>query len=248
MFGPNWISTYEEQVFPGGDGTMKYARADGTVWSFALYGDPATYHLIAPADGQATLTEQGIGPALQYASSWTVTFQNGEQRVFSVQPFYLILDKSNYSDISFWSNVGRLVSITDRNGNVTTLTYNTQTIGCCLLQYQYTNLLAVTDPAGRSLFFNYGSGIYVTNVTSDPGRGINVTYTYGQSLSSGLVLTQVTQADNTFETFTYDANLNITSVNDTNGKVLESHTYDSTNRGLSSSRANGVEALAVAYQ
>jgi len=29
MFGPNWISTYEEQVFPGSDGTMKYARATG---------------------------------------------------------------------------------------------------------------------------------------------------------------------------------------------------------------------------
>lgn len=39
MFGPNWISTYEEQVFPGSDGTMKYARADGTMWSFALYGN-----------------------------------------------------------------------------------------------------------------------------------------------------------------------------------------------------------------
>jgi YD repeat-containing protein len=66
-------------------------------------------------------------------------------------------------------------------------------------------------------------------------------------LSGDLDLTEVTQADNTFVTFTYDAFNNITSVNDTNGKVLESHTYDSTGRGLSSSRANGVDALTISY-
>jgi YD repeat-containing protein len=177
-----------------------------------------------------------------------VTFQNGEQRVFSVNPFYLILDPNNTSDVSFWTNVGRLVSIIDRNGNTTSLNYNTESIGCC--QTSYTTLSSVTDPVGRHLNFTYGTGAsspYVTSVTSDSGSGISLTYAYAPSLLGGSVLTRVTQADNTFVTFTYDASNNITSVNDTNGKLLESHTYDASSHGLSSARASGVDALTVNY-
>jgi len=39
----------------------------------------------------------------------------------------------------------------------------------------------------------------------------------------------------------------ITAVLDSNGKVLESHTYDSQARGLTSSRAGGVEAVTIKY-
>jgi hypothetical protein len=39
----------------------------------------------------------------------------------------------------------------------------------------------------------------------------------------------------------------ITAVMDSAGKVLESHTYDSKGRGLTSSRAGGVEAITVSY-
>jgi YD repeat-containing protein len=237
MFGPGWISTYEEGIGIGGDGTMKYTRADGSVWSFAYYGTPPAFHLIAPGNVQAaTLTEQST-------TSWTVTFQNGEQRVFIVNPLFL------NSNGQYQNNNGRLVNIIDRNGNTTLLTYNTEILSG---QVVYTTLASVTDPVGRHLYFTYGSStspsLYVTSVTSDSGSGINLTYTYAQSpLSGDLDLTEVTQADNTFVTFTYDAFNNITSVNDTNGKVLESHTYDSTGRGLSSSRANGVDALTISY-
>src|SRR5579872_1191652 len=34
IFGPNWRSTYEERIFPETDGYVRYARADGSVWSF----------------------------------------------------------------------------------------------------------------------------------------------------------------------------------------------------------------------
>jgi hypothetical protein len=37
LFGPNWRSTYEERVFVGTDGTLKYARADGSFWSFFFF-------------------------------------------------------------------------------------------------------------------------------------------------------------------------------------------------------------------
>ena len=224
MFGTQWLSTYEEQVYVGLDGTMKYARSDGSIWSFAPYGNPLVYHLIAPANMQpATLTEQGT-------TSWTVTFQNGESRVFN-----------NSGPVANNSNGGPLSAIVDRNGNTTTLTYGAN------------GLTTVTDPAGRHLYFAHGTvpGYLVTGVTSDSGSGVNLTYTYAlsySSLGSFPLLTQVTQADNTFVAFTYNQFfLDITSVTDTNGKVLETHNYDSCHGGLSSSRANGVDALTISY-
>jgi YD repeat-containing protein len=78
-------------------------------------------------------------------------------------------------------------------------------------------------------------------VTSDVG----ITWSYAYD-SQGR-LSQITKPDNTTISFQYDSNSNITAVLDTNGIILESHTYDAYNRGLTSSRANGVESLTVQY-
>jgi YD repeat-containing protein len=180
--------------------------------------------LIAPGNVQAAvLTEQGT-------ASWMVTFQNGEKRVFN-----------NSSPVANNSNGGPLSAIVDRNGNTTTLTYDAND-----------RLATVTDPAGRHLNFTYGGDnqFLVSSVTSDPGSGINLTYSYVESHSifgDYPLLTQVNQADNTFVGFAYNSLLGITAVTDMNSKVLESHNYDSCSGGLSSSRANGVENLSISY-
>ena len=146
-------------------------------------------------------------------NNWTLTYKNGEQRLFA-------------------NTSGSLTSIADRNGNTTSLTYDAMN-----------RLVAVTDPAGRHLYFTYqnNSSYLITALTSD--FGISLQYAYD---AQGR-LTQVTKADNTQLNFQYDANSLITAVTDMNGKVLESHTYDSAARGLTSSRANGVDALTVSY-
>ena len=82
----------------------------------------------------------------------------------------------------------------------------------------------------------------VSSITSD--FGITLSYSY-DALGR---LIQVTKPDQTTVNFTYDSNSNITAVTDMNGKVLESHTYDSSHRGLTSSRAGGVEAVSISYQ
>jgi YD repeat-containing protein len=203
LFGPNWRSNFEERVFLGSDNYMKYGRGDGSFWSFG-YDGPG-YHVAAPANISATLT--------QGTSYWTITFQNGEQRLFD-----------NLS--------GKLISIIDRNGNTTTLSYDS-----------LVRLVTVTDPASRHLYFAYGSGssYLVTSVTSDVG--VTVSYSYD---TSGR-LSVVTEPDLSTLTFQYDSHSFITSVIDANSKVLESHTYDSTGRGLTSARAGGVEAITVSY-
>ena len=208
MFGPNWRSTYEERlIFNSPDGTLKYARSDGGVWSFSAItvASPSVYQTVAPANDVTTITSG--------ATVWTLASQNGEKRTFD-------------------ATTGALLSIIDRNGNTTQLTYDSSG-----------RLTAVTDPASRHLNFAYvgPSSNLVSTVTADVG--ISLSYAYdGQGR-----LTQITKPDTTTLSFVYNAQNLITSVKDSDGKILESHTYDTLGRGLTSSRANGVDSVTVTY-
>jgi YD repeat-containing protein len=204
IFGGAWRSTFEERVYLGRGNYMKYLRGSGEFWSFGYnYG---VWSPAAPATASATL--------IQGATSWILTFQNGEKRTFD-------------------ATTGNLLSISDRNGNTTQIAYDSSH-----------RLYTVTDPAGRTLTFTYGSptSYLVTGVSSSVG-GLSLTYSYD---SNGR-LTQVTNPDLSTINYTYNAQSSISSVTDSQGKVLESHTYDSFGRGLTSSRANGVESVTITY-
>jgi YD repeat-containing protein len=203
LFGPNWRSTYEERVFVGSDNYIKYGREDGSFWSFGF--NAGHWSVAAPANVTATL--------FWGSSYWTLTFQNGEQRLFDVTS-------------------GKLISIIDRNGNATQLSYDS-----------LDRLVTVTDPVSRHLYFSYGDGgsYLVTAVTSDVG--VSTSYSYD---SQGRLI-QVTEPDLSTLSFQYNSQSLITAVTDSNGTILETHTYDSSARGLTSSRANGVDAISVTY-
>jgi YD repeat-containing protein len=213
MFGFNWISSYEESIFVDTGNFVTLLRGDGDPWWFRFStwdgnGNP-TFSVGAPASQTAQLTET----VLQAQPNWTLTFQNGETRVYD-----------------YFS--GKLLSITDRNGNTTTLTYDAS--------YR---LVTVTDAASHRLNFSYATpaSYLVTAVTSN--FGVSLQYTY-----DGLGhLVQVTEPDLTTVSFQYDQGFRITSVLDSNGKVIESHAYNTCGQGLTSSRANGVEAITVQY-
>lgn len=127
---------------------------------------------------------------------------------------------------------GHLLSAIDRNGNTTQLSYDSSN-----------RLTTVTDPASHHLHFSYAipTTNLVTSVTSD--IGVSVTYSY-DSLGR---LVSVTKPDLTTVSFQYDNNSMISAVLDSNGKLLESHTYDYQKRGLTSSRSGGVDAMSVSY-
>ena len=127
----------------------------------------------------------------------------------------------------------QLAAILDRNGNQTTLAYDS-----------LNRLTSVTSAGSSTLTFNYGNAnnpSLVTSVADAVGTG--ATYTYDSSSD----LTQVTYPDGSAYNFTFDANSNIATVTDSHSKVIESHTYDSQNRGLTSARAYGVDAVSLTY-
>ena len=205
MFGPNWRSTYEESLTVDA-GLVKYVRGNGGVWTFGLTSTtpPYSYALMAPANGNLTLSYDG--------TYWTLAFITGEKRVFNT--------------------AGSLLSMSDRNGNTTQLTYDASN-----------RLTTVADPASRHLYFSYASPTsnLVTGVSSDVG--VTLAYSYD---SQGR-LSVVTKPDSTTVSFQYDSNSMISAVLDSSGKVLEAHTYDSLRRGLTSSRAGGVDAMSITY-
>jgi YD repeat-containing protein len=208
MFGFRWASNFEESIYISGNGLLQYLRGDGGIWQFAYNGGGADgnhYVPVSPANEAVTLISK--------QTNWTVQFQNGEQRTFDL-------------------TTGKLLSISDRNGNTIQLSYDAS--------YR---LSTVTDAAGRHLYFMYAapSTFLVTGISSD--FGVSLSYAYDQLGR----LTQVIKPDSTKVSFQYDNNGYITAVLDNNGKVLESHTYDSAGRGLTSSRAGGAEGITVSY-
>jgi YD repeat-containing protein len=146
---------------------------------------------------------------------------------------YFTLTQANGEQRRFDNATGNLIAIIDRNGNTTTVAYDSSG-----------RLSTVSDPASRTMTFTYGGSFPNLVKSVSTSVGISLSYSYD---TQGR-LTQVTKPDSTTISFTYDSQSRITTVTDSNGKVLESHTYDSKNRGLTGSRANGVEAVTISYQ
>jgi len=205
-FGPKWKSNYDERVYVGADHFVKYATGDGDFWSFGLSSSGPGFSVAAPANVKATLVAG--------TTTWTLTFQNGEKRLFNI-------------------GTGQLTAIIDRNGNTTQLSYDSSS-----------RLVTVTDAASRHLYFAYAnsSSLLVTGVSSDVGLSLSYSYDAQGRLA------QVTKPDLTTTNFTYNSQSLITQVTDSQGKVLESHTYDSQSRGVTGSLANGVGSVTISYQ
>jgi len=119
---------------------------------------------------------------------------------------------------------GLLESISDKNGNIVTLSYDHLTDA---------NLVtAITDPANRTLNLDYTSGL-LTSITdfASPARYVQYNYTSGR-------LTKVTDVLGNTIDYTYDANSYLTVINnqhdvnevnnvyDANGWVVEQYDGD----------------------
>jgi YD repeat-containing protein len=129
-----------------------------------------------------------------------------------------------------FNSTGRLNGFIDRNGNQTTLQYNVSG-----------KLSSVTDAFGRVLSFFLNPNGRVVAIADT--TGILAEYTYGTNSE----MLSVTYQDNSGYTFTYDSNLRLATASDKLNNLLESHTYDSQGRAITSQKHGGVESYTLNY-
>jgi RHS repeat-associated protein len=179
----------------------------GYGWSYE-YGeklelDPSeTAATITNADGAtATFTEvEGEWTAPAWVQATLVKNKDGS---FT----YTLPDRRVFK----FSSEGKLLSITDRNGNETTLSY---TEG---------KLTSVTDPSGRELTFAYNPAGKIKSVTDPMGRKASFSYDEAGNLNS------VADPGEVSEGYGYNASHDMTSMEGPRGGTT-TNVFDTNNR------------------
>ena len=202
LFGRGWSTAYDESILAYDNNLLRFNQGDGRAIYFGRpMGSSGTFTPVI-GDFHAQLTKNG--------SSFTLTLKDG-----SVQQF---------------NSAGKLLSLTDRNGNTTALGYGGNGF-----------LSSVTDPFGRVLTITTNSNGRVTSISDS--MGTVAAYTYG----GGNELLSVTYADNSAFHFSHDGNFRLTTATDALGNIVESHTYDGLGRALTSEKQGGVGHYSLSY-
>lgn len=207
--GLNLTRTYSAQAAVAATSAGSY----GYGWS-ASFGD----RLSVEEGGAKVALARGDGSTVPFTRVAGTTYSGPvwSQETLSGSPeagyTFTTLDQTRYR----FSGAGRLESITDRNGNETTLSYD-----------ESGHLKAVTDPTGRQLTFAYNTGGQVESVTDPMGHVVKYAYEGGN-------LTSVTMpgAASPRWQFKYDASHRITQVMDGRGGKTTNE-FDGSNRVIS---------------
>jgi YD repeat-containing protein len=204
------------------------------------WGWRSTYEeQIIPVDSQTLQYWRGDGSAWTFTynsalNSYSISSPPDERAQLVSNPtggFTLTLADGTQK---VFNDQNLLSAVIDRNSNQTTLAY-----------HSLNRLTSVTSPGGSTLTFTYGDPDNPMQVTTvQDSVGVVATYTYDSSSR----LAKVSYPDGSALNFTNDPNSSmILSVTDSQGKLLESHTYDAQGRGLASSRAYGVDSVTLTY-
>ncbi|HWT02035.1 MAG TPA: RHS repeat-associated core domain-containing protein [Pyrinomonadaceae bacterium] len=201
-FGVGWKGTYDIRL----TGTFQVGGAGRLVDDEQESGDLYNYSGTAP-DGALLFTSTGsvsqIGDVLRKLADGTYEyrFKNGGNMRFN--------------------SAGRLTSLSDNNGNTTTLTYTGA------------NLTRVTDAVGRSITLAYDGSNRVTSATD----ALNKTWRY--TYETGL-LTTVTNPLGYVVRYGYEGFPSaLTSVKDKRGALIKQINYDGSGRVIRQKFADG---------
>lgn len=249
--GNVWVSERDYSV-PGLGGGLELSRVWNSRWAFALppaiagmfgYGWRSTYEEI--------LTGPDSNNNLQYwrgdGSAWTFTYNSVLNSYSLASPpderaelvantvsggFTLTLADGTQK---IFNNQNLLTAIIDRNNNQTAIAYDSSN-----------RITSVTSPGRKTLTFTYGDSNNPMQVTTVQDS-VGTVATYACDSSSRLTLVTYADATNKLN-FNYDPTTSmILCVTDGQSKLLESHTYDAQGRGLTSSRAYGVDSVSLTY-
>lgn len=149
-----------------------------------------------------------------------------------------------------YDTTGRLLSITDDNGWVTSLTYSDATTASSIAP-KAGLLIAVADPQGRVLNLHYDASSRLTQVIDPSGS------TTGYAYASTGNLSKVTYSDGSSRQYLYAESAyaaapssypsELTGIIDEKGVRYETTTFDGTNHALTNQFAGGADKITLSY-
>lgn len=186
------------------------------------YGWTYTYNMLLQIDSQGNVTvKYPDGHQESYSANSDGTFTPAWGGIYNTlvknsDSTYTLTDKTR-TRYNFTS-AGKLISVIDKNGNTTSLTYTG------------TNLTGITGPAGRSLSLSYDTNGHLTQITDPLGRK----YTYAYDASGNLA--SCTDPKGGVWSYAYNSSHEITQITDPDGNVLVKNIYTA---GKVTSQTNG---------
>lgn len=218
-FGTLWSHRYGAQLLTTLDPfTVAAVRPSGQIYSFSVPSSGARYG----ADRDVSETLDKIVDAGNVITGYRITIP-AEQVV------------------ELYDAAGTLLSVTDRTGRVTTLTYSTAATPVAVAP-KAGLLLQVTDDFGRSMGFVYDASSRVSTVT-DPA-GATYTFKYDEASSTGAAnnLTSVTFPGGAKRTYFYNEAAHVasaqanalTGIKDENGTRFVTWKFDAQGRATGS--------------
>jgi RHS repeat-associated protein len=236
-----WVAQVAEPVNTA-TGNYSYERTDLSIPTRSLpLAFSRSYNSSAPADGplgygwtfsyNVFITESSLdnSATVTYGDGRTVRFEwNGTSFVPPAGTFSTLVKSGGLFSLTEkdqtvyeFNASDRLSTITDRNGNITTL------------NYPGTLITSVTAPDGRSLGFGY-DGSNRINLVSDPaGRTLGFSYDASGDLATS------TDARGKVTTYTYDSNHRLLTITDANSHTFVTNTYNSDGRVSQQQDASG---------
>jgi RHS repeat-associated protein len=147
MFGRGWSFPYESSFVSGNLITINGAGGQGTQFNYVSGTTTATYAPVV-----AGILDTLVGYLGSSSSYWLYTRKDSRE-VY------------RYDSNSSSAGIARLTSITDRNGNALSFTYN-----------QDGTLASIADAAGRTTSFTYNASKRVTRMTVPDGHSLSYSY------------------------------------------------------------------------
>ncbi len=197
--GLGWTHTYLMHVVESEDGLVKVFNADGS-GSF--------FH--PKADG---LYDSPKGDFRALTKNPNTTFQIKEKNGLLYR----------------FGTSGQLIEIEDRNGNVTTLGYNTNSL-----------LSTITDASSQMTTFSYNNDNRLSAITDPSGRTVSYEYDSNGNLAS------FADVDGAITQYTYDTAHNLITITDSVGKQIL-YTINSEDRLASVSNEGGINQRIYGY-
>jgi YD repeat-containing protein len=223
----------------------------GTPWSHNHFVSLERIGEVTAAGSTATI-KLGDGSVRAFSwdvasNSWSPTNSADTLTANATGLLYKRLD-----DDSLWQFdiAGKLLSVTQRNGWITTYTYSAANTPAAVAPVPGL-LITVSNHFGRTLSFKYNPASQLTSVTAPDGRVTS--YSYDSTTATGRLITVsypgitggVVSKTYLYENTTFPQLL--TGIIDEKGVRLATYAYDSQGRGISTQHAGGADLHTISY-